>query len=412
LFIAAVVRPPNCNLNIVSLSIMKIKFATALLLSIATGTVYGQDLPAVASQVSSPAALEAVTAAVSLSTQGNELTQNQWVRMTAEGAIRGSVVSISKQAHVAQQKVRVLLTQSGQSVGEELTDVDGDFLIEGVEAGVYSLVVQAPNQLAVYALTVLDSEAGKHLPEKIEIRTIDPASPRIAELIRGNTLPTSFDIESVDMDPIAAKRMFADTCEVAIDSKGGVSGRLSRANAQVDLSKTLVYLTRDGREVLRTRAASNGQYRFEGVVPGTYGLVASGPEGIAALGFCAVAQPMASVNGSKVRLVSQDVAVSPAPIVGGVPANALNVELASPDCLVPMGSIVTEDVMVEELACAPMMGCGCGGASSGGGGGGGGIGASGGGNLGMLAAIGGLVAVGLAAALDDEEAPAVVSTIQ
>lgn len=390
---------------------MKIKFASALLLSITTGTVYGQDLPAVASQVSLPAALEAVTAAVTLSSQGNELTQNQWVRMTAEGAIRGSVVSISNQTHVAQQKVRVLLVQSGQSVGEELTDVDGDFLIEGVEAGAYSLVVQAPNQLAVYALTVLDSDTGKHLPERIEIRTIDPASPRIAELIRGNTLPTSFDSESVEMDPIAAKRMFADTCEVAIDSKGGVSGRLSRANAQVDLSKTLVYLTRDGREVLRTRAASNGQYRFEGVVPGTYGLVASGPEGIAALGFCAVAQPMASLNGSKVRLVSQD-AAAPAPVVSGVPANALNVELASPDCLVPMGSMITEDVIAEELACAPMMGCGCGGATSGGGGGGGGIGASGGGNLGMLAAIGGLVAVGLAAALDDDEAPAVVSTIQ
>lgn len=390
---------------------MKTKFATALLLSIVTGTVYGQELPSVASQVSLPAALEAVPAAISLSTQGNDLTQNQWVRMTAEGAIRGSVISISHEVHLAQQKVRVSLVQAGQSVGEKQTDVDGEFLIEGVQPGVYSLVVQAPNQLAMYSLTVLESEAGKHLPERIEIRTIDPASSRIAELIRGNTLPKSFEVESVESDPIAANRMFADTCEVAIDSKGGVSGRLSRPDARVDLSKTLVYLTRDGREVLRTRASSSGQYRFEGVVPGTYGFVASGPEGIAALGFCAVSQPMASVAGAKVRLVSQDTAVAPAPVASGVPANALNVELASPDCLVPMQTLITEDVIAEELACAPMMGCGCGGANSGGGGGGGGIGASGGGNLGMLAAIGGLVAVGIAAALDDES-PAVVSTIQ
>lgn len=390
---------------------MKTKFATALLLSIVTGTVYGQELPSVASQVSLPAALEAVPAAISLSTQGNDLTQNQWVRMTAEGAIRGSVISIAKEAHLAQPKVRVSLVQAGQSVGEKQTDVDGEFLIEGVQPGVYSLVVQAPNQLAMYSLTVLESEAGKHLPERIEIRTIDPASSRIAELIRGNTLPKSFEVESVESDPIAANRMFADTCEVAIDSKGGVSGRLSRPDARVDLSKTLVYLTRDGREVLRTRASSSGQYRFEGVVPGTYGFVASGPEGIAALGFCAVSQPMASLAGAKVRLVSQDTVVAPAPVASGVPANALNVELASPDCLVPMQTLITEDVIAEELACAPMMGCGCGGANSGGGGGGGGIGASGGGNLGMLAAIGGLVAVGIAAALDDES-PAVVSTIQ
>jgi hypothetical protein len=316
--------------------------------------------------------------------------------------------------HTPQSKVSVKLVRDGSTIGESTTDVDGDFMIEKVEPGVYGLVVQAPNKLALLSLTVLAAESGAHLPERIQVRTIDPASPRIAELIRSNTVPQPSEAMDVDADPIAADRAFLNTCEIAIDAQGGISGRLSLPNSKVDLSKTLVYLTSEGREVLRTRALANGQYRFEGVVPGHYGLVASGPEGIAAIGFCAIAENVAAVQRPAVRFVSQDVAQDAPVPVGGV-AKQLNVELAPTDCLTPINTMPVEEAIADNGCFAPMMACGCGGAAagygSGGGGGGGGIGASSNfGSLATLGAIGALAAVAVAQA--DNDSPANVSTIQ
>jgi hypothetical protein len=401
---------------------MKTRFAAALALSLSAGTVWAQELPSVASTVSAPATSEAVRANLALSVQGNELTQNQWVKLSSEEGIRGSVVSIAKGVLKPQNNVSVFLVKDGQAVSQGTTDIDGDFIIGHVEPGVYSLVVQSPNQLALLALTVLDEESGKHLPERIQVRTIEPASPRIAELIRANTLPAVNGDSFVDQDPIAANRVFHNTNEVAIDSKGGIAGRLSLPNSKADLSKTLVYLTRDGREVLRTRATSSGMYRFEGVVPGAYGLVASGPEGIAAIGFTAVASKVAAQGTARVRLVSQDGAVlnptlPQASDLPGPATESLNVELAATDCLTPIQSIPIEQAIAEDACGTPLAACGCGGAmagggmGSGGGGGGSGAGMGGMGSWGTLAAVGALAAVGIAQANNNQPAE-VVSPVQ
>jgi hypothetical protein len=402
---------------------MKTRFAAAMALSLSTGTVWAQQLPVVASTVSAPAMSEAVQANLALSVQGNDLTQNQWVKLSSEGGIRGSVVSIANGVLKAQNKVSVFLVKDGQAIAQGTTDIDGDFIIGHVRSGVYSLVVQAPNQLALLALTVLDEESGKHLPDRIQVRTIEPASPRIAELIRANTLPVVHGDSYLDVDPIAEKRVFHNTNEVTIDSKGGISGRLSLPMSKADLSKTLVYLTRDGREVLRTRASSSGAYRFEGVVPGAYGLVASGPEGIAAVGFTAIASNVAAQGKARVRLVSQDGAVlnptlSPAANLPGPATDSLNVELAATDCLTPIQSIPIEQAIAEDACGTPLAACGCGGAMAGGGYGGGGGGSGGGGagmggfgGLGTLAAVGAIVAYGISQSNKNKPA-VVVSPVQ
>jgi hypothetical protein len=138
---------------------MKTRFAAALALSLSAGTIWAQELPSVASTVSAPATSEAVRANLALSVQGNDLTQNQWVKLSSEEGIRGSVVSIAKGVLKPQNKVSVFLVKDGQAVSEGTTDIDGDFILDHVEPGVYSLVVQSPNQLALLALTVLDEQS-------------------------------------------------------------------------------------------------------------------------------------------------------------------------------------------------------------------------------------------------------------
>jgi len=387
-----------------SFYIMRFQFSAAILFATTLGVVSSATIRAQESQqaglpAGNSTGSELVRAASALSSQAVSLNQNQWVKLTDDGSIRGSVSGLRGTERVPQAKVTVSLVQDGEFVTSVTTDSEGDFMIEKSAAGTYSLIVQGEGQIAVCGLTVLTPIDGRHLPNRIDVRTVSPASPRVIELIRSNTMTRWTVGDDVTTDPVSASRKSDGSHEVEI-TNGGISGTLSRSNAKVDLSSTVVYLTIEGREIARTRAASNGSYRFENVVPGTYGLVASGAEGIAAVGFCAVlGENLAAGKGnSNNKLISQ--VASPAP--------AMNVELAEPNCFVPAEVIPVETVVADNAACCPTMGGGCSGGFGGGGGGGGGMGGMG---WGGLAAIGGLTALGIIAATDDDEAPVTVSPI-
>jgi hypothetical protein len=349
-----------------------------------------------------------VRSEANLSTQANHLNQNQWIRLTDEGSIRGSLTTIIGSEQMRQAKARVTLVQDGNIVYQGQTDVDGDFIFENAKPGVYSLVANGETQLAICSVTVLTGDEGAHLPDRLHVHSLSPALKRVSELIRSNTMPTWTAGSQPTTDPIATTRSSPGSCVVQIDSRGGISGTLSRANTSVDLSGTVVYLFRDGREIGRTRVASNGDYRLDGVKAGGYGLVASGPEGIVAVGFSAISKDLAfNARSSKfVNRLGQD---SSEPIPAAVPQK-LNVELAEPNCYVPVEVIPIEECVMNEVApCCPTM-CGSWGGGFGGGGGGGG-GHAGSGGLGSLAAIGALGAVAIVAADNGNEAP-IVSKVQ
>lgn len=360
-----------------------------------------------------------ISSSANLSSQASHLSQDQWIRLADEGSIRGSVSGLVGSDYIRQAKVKIALIQDGVIVLSGITDVEGDFIIDNGKPGTYSLVATGENQLAVCSLTVLDASEGSHLPDRAHIRSLNPASPRVTELLRSNTMPMWTVGSSQNRDPIAATRNVHGSSEVRIDARGGISGTLSRANAGVDLSSTLVYLVRDGKEVARTRVSSNGDYRFESVVPGGYGLVASGPEGIAAVGFSAVAGDLAINEPLRERFVKRLVQDDKATIPAPAPAqDKLNVELAEPNCYVPAEVIpIEESVVCDEAPCCPTMlggwGGGMGSRGGGGGGGGGGFGAGGGiGGLGTLAAVGALATIAVVQASDEGDQSPIVSPIK
>jgi hypothetical protein len=335
-----------------------------------------------------------------LSVQANNLNLNQWVRHSHDKTVRGSVHSISGSEQIPLPSLHVALIRDGVLAFQSKTDVEGDFLIDDVTPGVYSLVASGENQLIICSLTVLEGAAGQHLPDRVHLRSIHPSSKRIGELIRSNTMPHWEAGIQHSEDPLAASRNFAGTASVQLDRNGGFSGRLSRANASVDLSSTLVYLVREGREISRTRALSSGDYHFDAIEPGPYGLVASGPEGIAAVGIDVYLGDLALSNPSFAKLVKSSGQDNDTSEQNPVP-QTMNLELAEPNCFQPQETIPIEEcVVLEEAPCCPTLCC-----SSWGGGGGGGGGGTGAGGWGTLAAIGALAAVAIAKDHDDE-APA------
>ncbi len=284
------------------------------------------------------------------------------------------------------RKVRVSLYQAGNVVAFDDTDTEGQFLIEGVSPGIYTLVAETGDSLAVFSLTILDSVAGEHLPNWVEVRMMSTAGGRASELIRGQRGRIQMSQQVPEKDPLVAKRKISSTHQVMIDADGTLKGELSKPVARVDMSSMVVYIMKDGIEVSKTNVASDGKFTVSGLGSGCYGLVAVGDQGVAATAFCATNRDLVMINADRSRFVG----------LAALPS-VLSVELGEPiwDGTVPL----PENVVASENSEMPC--CGNASMGGGGGGGGGGIGASAGGGFGQIAGIGGLIAVAAVLAADD-----------
>lgn len=340
------------------------------------------------------------------------LNHHQWLHLSADGSFWGTLGTPAGESQIRQSGVEIALIQKGQRVASVTTAEDGSFRFTDIQPGVYSLIAHNPSTLAVMSLTLLDASAGKHLPTGIQIRTLVPATDRVVALIRGGSIPRALAPIQLDKDPVGQDRSFFNSGRIAIDDDGGIKGRVTVPGGNFDMSNTQIYLTHSGNEIAKTRADRDGNYRFDNIPPGNYGFIASGPAGIAAMGFVAVGKGSGGADSS--TSISQDGSKFVHASVQQDAVPALNVELASCDCF--GAPIMAESVLPLEAACCPLPMAGCCGAAGGnfgggGGGGGGGIGGGFGGGLLPLALIGGLTAVGIAVADDNKDSNVVVSPV-
>jgi hypothetical protein len=321
-----------------------------------------------------------------------DLFLNQWLHVDKDRNIRGTVVVLMGSDTMSSRKVRVSLYQAGKVVAVDDTDTEGEFLIEGVLPGIYTLVAETGDSLAVFSLTILDSVAGEHLPNSVEVRMMSTVGGRTSEILRGQTGRIPMLQQVPEKDPLVAKRKNSSTHQVMIDANGTLKGELSKPVARVDMSSMVVYIMKDGIEVSKTNVASDGKFTVSGLGSGCYGLVAVGDQGVAATAFCATNRNLAMINADRSRFVG----------LTALP-DVLRVELGEPigDGTVPP----PENVVASENYYPALEMQHGGGASMGGGGGGGGTGAGGG--FGKIAGIGGLIAVAtvLAAENGNNDAP-------
>ena len=340
------------------------------------------------SPIAAPVETDSVSARAVVSAQVNDLFVNQWIRSGDTGSITGSVNALLGQDSLALPKMRVSLSQSGTVMFADDTDVEGEFLIEKVSPGLYTLTAEGGGSMAMFSLVVLNGIAGKHLPDQVDIFLM-PTSSRVSEIIQGQSIPkTSATASALSEDPLRSNRKFSETHRVMLDGQGTLTGRLGKATSGVDMSLMTVFIMKDGQEIKRAKVAMDGSFSVPGLTPACYGLVAAGDQGVAATGFCAVNRNVASVNPNRELFVAQGIQLP----------SSLNIEV----CDQPVASMPPKtDVAILDttttatpVGMAPGFG---GGGSYGGGSGGGGRGGIGGG-IGALAGIGGLIAVGIIAA--------------
>ena len=331
-----------------------------------------------------------VSALASQTAPTNGLFVNQWVHVNGAGSISGSVVALLGKDSLSLPKMRVSLSLNGSVVAFVETDSKGEFLIEHVSPGTYTLTAEGEGSLAIFSLIVLDGSAGKNLPNSVHVPVMQTSS-RVSEILRGQSFPKKLSPSiAPTQDPLGSKRSLASSYQVLLNGQGTLSGRLGKASAPINMSSMTVFIMKDGQELKRVRVSADGSFSVPELAPACYGLVAAGDQGVAITGFCAVNRSVVSKNASGKLLVAQ----------GNKIPNSLNMELGdiSGSELPPQTEVVVSEPSTTQTTVGMGPGFGGGGSSGGGGGGGGG------GGFGTLAAIAGLTVVGAIAASDNNEA--------
>jgi len=360
---------------------------------------------------------EGITAVAQSSAPLNQLFSKQWVRLSADDSITGSLVQLADNDTVAMAGLPVSLVRNGEVAYSAVADPSGSFKFANVKTGSYSLVTRTNESIAAFSLQILDSR-NTHLSSSVEVRVVRPAGLKVKEILRSQMLPlvaVRSDAQGVTKDPLGESRSFSKSQFVRLDASGKLLGQLASVSTSAKLSDMLVYVLRNGEEVARTRADAEGKFSLEGLRPGIYGFVAAGGAGFAATSFQLIGGSIAS-DGSK--LISSNM---------GDACGQMNVEVVQccevAICEQPIQTVVETVVaqtpVVDPFAvpvdgCGAAPSCGCGGGFGGGFGGGGGGGLGGGiGGLGGIAAIAGLATVAaIVAANDDNDDSRVLSRIQ
>jgi hypothetical protein len=367
-----------------------------LVAAVLAGSTFGAASVGFAQSVKENAGSKELIKAVNV----RETAVPQSVYLTADKSLVGQVQILGSSLVRAAGSLNLSLLSSDGKTMDATTDEQGNFAVQNIEPGVYSIFGRSGNVVVCQSIRVFENEKGSG--SQLFMFAVSPTSAEIDKLI-ATSYTSSVPNSDESILPGPPTSYSATEGRVAIDRDGVLKGSFWSIRGDVKGTEVVIY--QNGNSVARTLADVNGKFSVK-LAPGSYSMIASGTGGIAAVGFKAVS-PSTSVsrarNDSNVRLVALqsdpcaavlDVGLAPCPGFSTAPA----------------GEIV-EVVPSSGAVGSPTMAGGYGGGSFGGGsmGGGGGGGAAGGaGKFLGLAGLGAGIA-GLAVGLSNNDDAAVVS---
>jgi hypothetical protein len=231
--------------------------------------------------------------------QGDHLTVHQWVQLSQKGVVEGRVFSsIPNGEAVGVDGVEIALESQGGDPITSKSDEQGQFVIEDVKPGIYTLTAKGENVYACCAMHVVEAgEESADFPKEAMISLAD-IDYSVIENAVARYMPEEFDpivsnIESKNLKKLVSK-VSGEPMFKVMQTKGGMDGEILRAGAENDglegAELTNVFLFRRNTEVARQVTDEDGRFRMEELKPGKYSLVAIGPKGMGTVGFELVAE--------------------------------------------------------------------------------------------------------------------------
>lgn len=234
----------------------------------------------------------------------DHLTVPQWVNPETPGELKGRLIlpAADGSSRSIANAVVVMTDRDGKTVRSR-TDDAGNFLLNGVEPGVYALTARADGVFACCAMHVVsqDMASADVLPKQVEVAAAAIDYTIIKTAILRYLPPFSADnpytIANADLQGISGRVVGENLFRVS-QTDGGLKGRIHVAGAQ---GKTLgdagllnVFLVHKGEVVDRVLSKRNGTFEFADLAPGEYSILAIGQAGLGMAGFELVDESLAS----------------------------------------------------------------------------------------------------------------------
>ncbi|MCS7470843.1 hypothetical protein NZK35_29670 [Stieleria sp. ICT_E10.1] len=361
---------------------------------------------------------------------GQHLLVQQWVAASPEGRIDAVIVAPDVPADTLQAgSVKVALVSQDGAIyrAQRSAESNVEYSFVGVPAGVYTLVTRGPNLAACYAIHVVESQDEALDPHhhRLEIGTAPMRINKVRNAViryMPSTIPFVADFGGADGLKAMSALHASGTLRVA-QTAGGLRGRIYRAGSTqsqlTGAAETNVLLYQNRELISQAITGEDGTFSIDTLPPGSYSLIAIGPDGIGVVGFQLVEEVLArrgSSDGDGSRLVALqsstsqpqlELQLAPSGLESPAIDELIQDEVSQPETLPPGEA----GLPVEPGAMQGPPG----GSVAGGGGGGGGGGSLGG--RGSLLPVLGFAAAGAAVAAsssDDDDAfaaPPVTSPI-
>lgn len=246
----------------------------------------------------------------------NETLSAHWVQLDATSGITGRVVGIT-------DPIDVFLLRNGFVVSSATTMADGTYRFEACTPGIYTLV--GYSRTAVFAsgfLAVANDGTAVGLPMELVNRPVlgSDNNTLVAKLIQEfapdvtfrqfgvfetgegpDDPPQFFGFEGLKnlQDP-AIPSVAIQNQPIALAPGGRLVGRIHQSSnltgRPVEVLSTRVMIVQQGEVLAEVQVDNAGVFEITDLIPGDYGMVAVGADGIAALGLKLVQGSAANTN--------------------------------------------------------------------------------------------------------------------
>ncbi|QDS89420.1 hypothetical protein EC9_36200 [Rosistilla ulvae] len=250
------------------------------------------------------------------------LLAQQWVQLDSTGTLHGRVdVPVAGSLRRADLARIALIPLGGGESATTLrgrTTLEGGFAIENVPSGTYALVVHGTNIFATYTLHVLPSSGNGVAADQtsgLQVLAARTNSKFVMQRVRSYiplqpALP--YAIHQFTTDPIRERKP-AGEGQVFANAAGTVTGRLALPagnDGKVHPMRNMnVVVVQGDKSVAMASVGEDGRFSIPQLTPGSYGLIAAGESGFAAVGFEVMMPSNAMQSNATTHLVSFHAAV-------------------------------------------------------------------------------------------------------
>ena len=202
-------------------------------------------------------------------------TRVHTVALNPSGAIEGRVASLEAEGTQGISDLSVYFMSNGKVVHEATTSSDGSFRVEGIIEGNYSFVASGENGFAAYGVKVVGETAGiASVMEAAAVRS----SVAVKEILDSNSAQVATEVVA----------NLEDQAIVGANRINLVDGKLVgtvRSLENISVDGTTVYILSGDKQVAKVTTEKDGSFSIDGISPGVYSFVSTGPSGYAAVSF-------------------------------------------------------------------------------------------------------------------------------